>query len=77
MHVRIFLILVICNSFATTVWAQETLWNEFNIEVMEFFQQGKYPDAVKKARSALEVAKETFGPEHPKVAVSMNNLATL
>lgn len=33
--------------------------------------------AVEVAKRALEVAKEIFGPEHPNVAVSLNNLATL
>ena len=77
MYVRIVLILVICHSFFTTVSAQETSWNELTVEVLTLCQQGKYQDALKVAQRALQVAKETFGPNDPKVATSMNNLATV
>jgi tetratricopeptide (TPR) repeat protein len=79
MYLRIVLILmvVICSSLITSVLAQETLWKELNIEVVRLVQEGKYTDAVKVANRSLEIAKETFGPDHMKVAVSLNNLATL
>ena len=76
-YLGIILILVICGSFVTTVLAGETLWKELTIEVVKLVQQGKYPEAVEAAKRALEVAEETFGPDHLKVAVSLNNLGLL
>jgi hypothetical protein len=74
---RIVLIFVTCILCFTGVFAQETSWRELNIELAKLVQQGRYPDAVEVAERALEVAEETFGGDHPKVAVSLNNLATL
>ncbi len=39
-------------------------------------QQGNYADAVNQFSVALQEA-ENFGPEHPDVAASLNNLAVL
>jgi tetratricopeptide (TPR) repeat protein len=78
-YVRIVSIFMIgiCSSPLTAVLAQETLWKDLNIEVVKLVQEGKYTDAVKVAKRSLEIAEETFGSDHVKVALSLNNLATL
>ena len=52
-------------------------WDILNQEVMDLHQQGNYDRAVVVAQKALEVAKENVGPDHPNVATSLNNLASL
>ena len=56
---------------------QETLWNELNAKFITLYQQGRYSEAVKPAKEALTVAENTFGPNHPNFATSLNNLAEL
>jgi hypothetical protein len=58
-------------------FGQETLWNELNLELAELYRQGKYQEATEVAQRAVKVAEKTFGPNHPRVATSQNNLATL
>ena len=60
-----------------TVFGQEALWNDLNEKVGALYQQGQYSEAVKSAEEALKIAEETFGDNHPKVALSLNNLAIL
>ncbi len=71
------LMLVIVESFALSADAQEKLWNELNEKVNILYEQGRYSEAVKPAEEALKIAENTFGPDHPNVAISLNNLATL
>ena len=40
-------------------------------------KQKQYPDALSVAEEALKVAEDTFGTDHPKVAISLNNIAEL
>ncbi len=37
--------------------------------------EGRYDDAVDVAKQAVEMAEHHFGPEHPNVAMGLNNLA--
>jgi len=46
-----------------------------NTEVLELYNAGQYDRAVNVATKALHTAETTHGPEHPDVAVSLNNLA--
>jgi len=57
--------------------AQEARWHELNAQVRQLYQQGKYAEAVPLAQESLPLAEATFGPEHPNVATSLNNLAVL
>ena len=63
----------------TVVYAQGAgvEWNILNQEVIELHRQGKYVRAVVVAQKALEVAESNVGPDHPDVALSLNNLALL
>ena len=56
---------------------RKSRWKELDAQVTSLYQQGKYAEAIPAARAALRVAEETFGPDHPKVATDLNNLAML
>jgi tetratricopeptide (TPR) repeat protein len=43
---------------------------------VEAYKAGRYPEAEKQFLAALEVAK-AFGPQDPRLATSLNNLAGL
>ena len=51
--------------------------DRLNGEVAQLHQQGRYPEALKRAKQALELAENTLGPEHPETASSVNNLGFL
>ena len=74
---KVFVIASLCLSFAATAFSQETLWEILDEKATKLYQQGQYEEAVKFAKEALKVAEETFGSEHPDVALSLNNLAGL
>jgi len=57
--------------------AQEARWHELNVQVIQFYQQSKYAEAIPLAQEALRVSEATFGPKHPNVATSLDNLAQL
>ena len=52
-------------------------WDILNKEVMSLYQKGQYDRAVIVAKKALEIAEKALGPDHPNVALSLNNLAGL
>jgi len=56
---------------------QQTRWEELNARFEDLYGQGKYAEATSVAQEALRVAEATFGPEHPGLARSLNNLAAL
>jgi tetratricopeptide (TPR) repeat protein len=57
--------------------AQGDEWKKLNQESRSLYQQGQYDRAVVVAKKALDVAEKTFGPNHPNVGASLNNLAEL
>ena len=59
------------------VQAQEAEWKRLSQEAGALYNQGNYPQATIIFRRALDVAERTFGPDHPNVALSLNNLAAL
>jgi len=48
-----------------------------NRSVMVLYDDGQYAEAIPLALQALEIRERALGPEHPNVAVSLNNLALL
>ncbi len=48
-----------------------------NQEVIRLHQEGRYAEAVPRAREALALRERVLGPSHPDVAASLNNLAEL
>ncbi len=64
-------------SFSSSVYAQEVLWEKLNGKAKTLFKQKRYPDALSVSEEALKVAEDTFGPDNPKVAISLNNIAEI
>src|SRR6516164_2215438 len=46
-------------------------------QVNELRSQGRYSEAVPLAQSALAIQEKALGPDHPYVAVSLNDLGVL
>ena len=56
---------------------REDLWQRLNTEILKLSQQGKYTQAIYVAQNSIKLAEKSFGTQDPRVAASMNNLATL
>jgi len=54
----------------------ENDWYNLNQEAMSLYQKRQYSSAITAEQKALEIARQT-DPDHPRVAVSLNNLAAL
>ena len=52
-------------------------WDTLNQEVLRLYRAGKYERAIIVAQEVLKVAEDNVGPNHPDVATSLNNLASL
>ena len=74
---KVIIIAVLVLTFSSLVYAQEALWEKLNSKTKTLFKQKRYPDALSVAKEALKVAEDTFGPDNPKVATSLNNIAEL
>ena len=74
---KISLTIVIVSTLGLNAFAQDELWQTLNAEILKLSQKGKYFDAVLVARNAVKFAEKNYGLNHPKLATSMNNLATL
>ncbi|MBI1955701.1 MAG: tetratricopeptide repeat protein, partial [Acidobacteria bacterium] len=57
--------------------AQQSQWDGLNQHLAELYSNGRYEEGVPLATEALQIAETTFGPEHPNVATSLNNLAEM
>ena len=68
--------LISCIGSAFT-YTQEELWEHLVTKTNRLYKRGKYLEAVDVAKDALKVAEETFGSEHPNMALSLSNLAIL
>jgi CHAT domain-containing protein len=51
--------------------------NRLNDEVVAFYRQGRFREAVEKAQQVVEIRKQALGEKHPAYATSLNNLALL
>ena len=51
--------------------------HRLNAEALTLVRAGKYDEARPLAERALEIREKTLGPDHPDVAVTLNNLANL
>ena len=52
-------------------------WKAINDEATALRKQGRYEQAIVAAKKALQVAEQAHGPDHARVAASLNNLAEL
>src|SRR3954454_12713659 len=50
---------------------------ELDRQVIQLHRDGRYGDAIPTATEVLAIREKTLGPEHPKVALSLNNLGVL
>jgi CHAT domain-containing protein/tetratricopeptide (TPR) repeat protein len=64
------LILLGCPAFA-----QDARWRQLTLAARQFYNQGKYDQALPPAQESLRVAEATFGPQSRQVATSLNDLA--
>ena len=74
---RLFTIPTLLLLGAASALAQGNEWDALNREVRELYSAGEYDRAEVMARKALEVAEATVDPDHPAVATSLSNLASL
>jgi len=56
---------------------REKPWYKLNQRVVELYESGKYTQAVILAIEALDLARISYGNEHPDVFTSLNNLALI
>ena len=48
-----------------------------NREVVKLYEQGRYQEAIELAEKTLAEREKAYGPEDPRVAFNLNNLAKL
>jgi len=77
MLVTALLVIVLALGAGVPVCARGVEWDTLNHEVESLCAQGRYGRAIFVAKKALQVAKQTVGPDYPDVATSLNNLALL
>ena len=70
-----FALAVILLVLASSLPAQESRFNELHARVADLYQRGRYADEVPVATEAVTVAEATFGPDSPKLATALGNLA--
>jgi tetratricopeptide (TPR) repeat protein len=59
-----------------------TIWDTadvaaLNQQATQLYNQGRYSEAIPLAQRALAIQEKALGPDHPDVALSLNNLAEL
>ncbi len=74
---KVVLMMLLSASFTLPAYTQEVLWHELIGKANTLYQQRRYQEAEGVYKEALKVAEDTFGPDHPNVAISLNNLAEL
>ena len=74
---KILLMVILAASFSLAANAQQDLYNTLNKKLATLYKSGRTEDAIIVAKEALQVAEKTFGPDHPYVSASLNNLALL
>ncbi len=53
---------------------QINFFHELNDEFMKLYQQGRYVEAIHKAKSSIRIAEEAVSPGHPYLRIFRNNL---
>ena len=74
---RIILAITVVACCTTISHAQESSWEELTKKSIGMYRGGRYTEAIRIAHQALEATESTFGPDHPMVAKSLNNLAQM
>ncbi|MGD0868326.1 MAG: CHAT domain-containing tetratricopeptide repeat protein [Bryobacteraceae bacterium] len=55
--------------------AQESRWRQLALAARQFYNEGKYAQALPAAQESLRVAEATFGPQSRQAATSLNDLS--
>jgi tetratricopeptide (TPR) repeat protein len=76
-RINLIIVVALCLGLTDQVTAQEALWKELDQTVNKLYEEGKYAEATRIAERAVEVASKTFGPDHPNVVTSLNDVAQL
>ena len=71
------LVLVVLWLWPAGLYAQSVALMEAYQQGETVYEAGQYERAIPFWRRALELGEREFGPEHPDVATSLNNLALL
>jgi len=75
--VRWMLVGILCVMFVSIqACTQETQWEKHMTTAAKAYQQGRYTDAERAFQATVKEA-EAFGPQDPRLATSLNNLAEL
>jgi tetratricopeptide (TPR) repeat protein len=53
----------------------ESQWKKTTVRAIALHREGRYAESATIAKEALAAAEKCFGPQHPHVAVCLNNLA--
>ncbi|MEM1372080.1 MAG: tetratricopeptide repeat protein, partial [Pseudomonadota bacterium] len=72
----VFLVVMCAGQTAATAQKSDQL-AELHQQVVALYRAGKYVEATEVARRATTVAVAKFGPDHPHVGTSLNDLAVL
>ncbi len=54
---------------------EELRWSQLGNQVNLLYRQGRYEEAAQLGEEAVKIAEQIFGPDHPNLATSLNNLA--
>ena len=63
--------------FAAALNAQTDDAEDLGRKVVQLYRAGKYAEAIPLAQRVLAINEKALGPDHPDVARSLNNLATV
>ena len=74
---RMTALLLLLLAFDTGVpeYAQGIEFDTLSKEVMSLYRQGRFDDATVMTKKGLQVAEQAMGPNHPNVAISLDDLA--
>jgi tetratricopeptide (TPR) repeat protein len=76
--------MMVCSLLVVVAWEGKVLAQgileeatHLSKEVNQLYQKGRYREAIPMAERALAIREKALGPDHPDVALSLNNLAEL
>jgi len=77
MRISAIAILVALFLWPAAVFGQSPELTDAYNRVGELYAEGRYQEAIPFAEEVLRLSEDEFGPDHPDIAQSLNNLAVL
>jgi tetratricopeptide (TPR) repeat protein len=74
---RLLPVFLFATCVALPVFAQDAHWETLNTRVKNLYTREKYAEALPIAEEMLQTAEAAWGPNDPRVAVSLDNLASI